>query len=210
MIEHGPLLETLLAGASICNVSDEEAFRRLSDEVVCEELNHFLRPLNRRIASSNDGSVYFLAYQDLNASAREHLSKEFKQTIQSLLPLLEWMQLVQESLGRDGALSAGDTIKFQEFALRTEDNQSLRQRFNQLASDRFFKSNSDSLDQQLKQVFKRLKETGYLHQPHKDRQFYIVTGKIEQLVEMVRFIKDEESLPLDDVVQDASSQESMF
>ncbi|MCG7533335.1 hypothetical protein MHM98_18565 [Psychrobium sp. MM17-31] len=206
MIEHGPLLESLLAGASICQVTNEEAYRRLSDEVVREELNHFLRPLNRRVASSSDNSVYFLAYQELNSDAREHLSKEFKQTIQSLLPLLEWMQLVQESLGRDGALSAGDTIKFQEFALRTEDNQSLRQRFTQLASDRFFKSSSDNLDAQLKQVFKRLKETGYLHQPHKDRQFYVVTGKIEQLVEMVRFIKDEESLPLDDMPQ----QESMF
>lgn len=206
MIEHGPLLESLLAGASVCQISDEEAFRRLQDEVVREELNHFLRPLNRRLAQSQDGSVFFLAYQELNSTAREHLSKEFKQTIQSLLPLLEWMQLVQESLGRDGALSAGDIIKFQEFALRTEDNQSLRQRFSQLASDRFFKSSSDNLDQQLKQVFKRLKDTGYIYQPHKDRQVYFVTGKIEQLIEMVRFIKDEESLPLDDMPQ----QESMF
>jgi len=206
MIEHGPLLETLLAGASICEVTDAEAFRRLNDEVVREELNHFLRPLNRRLAQSQDGSVFFLAYQELNTQAREHLSKEFKQTVQSLLPLLEWMQLVQESMGREGSLSAGDHIKFQEFALRTEDNQSLRQRFSQLASDRFFKSNSDNLDQQLKQVFKRLKETGYLHQPHKDRQFYTVTGKIEQLIEMVRFIKDEESLPLDEM----PAQESMF
>ncbi|MDP2560653.1 hypothetical protein [Psychrobium sp. 1_MG-2023] len=206
MIEHGPLLEALLAGASICQVTDEEAFRRLQDEVVREELNHFLRPLNRRLAQSQDGSVFFLAYQELNSTAREHLGKEFKQTVQSLLPLLEWMQLVQEALGRDGSLTAGDTIKFQEFALRTEDNQSLRQRFNQLAADRFFKSNSEQLDQQLKQVFKRLKETGYLQQPHKDRQYYIVTGKIEQLIELVRFIKDEESLPLDDMPQ----QESMF
>ncbi len=206
MIEHGPLLEQLLAGASICQISDEEAFRRLQDEVTREELNHFLRPLNRRLAQSQDGSVFFLAYQELNSQSREHLSREFKLTIQSLLPLLEWMQLVQECLGRDGAITAGDTIKLQEFALKTEDNQSLRQRFNQLASDRFFKSSSDNLDVQIKQVFKRLKESGYLHQPHKERQFYVVTGKIEQLIELVRFIKDEESLPLDEMPQ----QESMF
>ena len=206
MIEHGPLLEQLLAGASICQISDEEAFRRLQDEVTREELNHFLRPLNRRLAQSQDGSVFFLAYQELNSQSRVHLSREFKLTIQSLLPLLEWMQLVQECLGRDGAITAGDTIKLQEFALKTEDNQSLRQRFNQLASDRFFKSSSDNLDVQIKQVFKRLKESGYLHQPHKERQFYVVTGKIEQLIELVRFIKDEESLPLDEMPQ----QESMF
>lgn len=204
MIEHGPLLERLLGGDSICDVTDEEAFRRLQDEVVREELNHFLRPLNRRLAQSQDGSVYFLAYQELNSNARDHLGQQFKHTIQSLLPLLEWMQLVQECLGRDGALSAGDTIKLQEFALKTEDNQSLRQRLNQLASDRFFKSTSDNLDSQLKQVFKRLKESGYLYQPHRERQFYIVTGKIEQLIELVRFIKDEENLPLDDLPEQES------
>jgi hypothetical protein len=206
MIEHGPLLERLLSGDTICTVSDEEAFRRLQDEVVQEELNHYLRPLNRRLAQSQDGSVFFLAYQELNASAREHLTSEFKLTIQSLLPLLEWMQLVQECLGRDGALAAGDTIKLQEFALKTEDNQSLRQRLNQLASDRFFKSTSEQLDSQLKLIFKRLKDNGYLYQPHLDRQFYVVTGKIEQLIELIRFIKDEENLPLDDMPE----QEQMF
>lgn len=204
MIEHGPLLERLLAGETICDVTDEEAYRRLQDELTREELNHYLRPLNRRLAQSQDGSVYFLAYQEFTSDAREHLSQQFRQTIQSLLPLLEWMQLVQECLGRDGALSAGDTIKLQEFALKTEDNQSLRQRLQQLAGDRFFNSTSDSLDNQLKQVFKRLKEYGYLYQPHKDRQFYIVTGKIEQLIELVRFIKDEENLPLDEMPEQES------
>lgn len=209
MIEHGPLLEQLLSGVSICAVTDEEAFRRLQDETTCEALNSYLRPLNRRLAQSQDGSVFFLAYQELNENAREHLSQEFKLTIQSLLPLLEWMQLVQECLGRDGALAAGDTIKLQEFSLKIEDNQSLRQRLTQLANDRFFKSTSDQLDAQLKLIFKRLKEYGYLFQPHHDRQFYVVTGKIEQLVELIRFIKDEENLPLDEMLVD-DGQEQLF
>jgi len=118
--------------------------------------------------------------------------------MQSLLPLLEWMQLVQEALGRDGALTAGDTIKLQEFVLKTEDNQSLRQRLAALASDRFFNSQSDALDSQIKQVFRRLKEKGYLLQPHSERQYYIVTSKIDYLIELIRFIRDEEHLPVDD------------
>jgi hypothetical protein len=60
---------------------------------------------------------------------------------------------------------------------------------------------------QIKQVFKRIKELGYLHQPHKDRLFYRVTGKIEQLIELVRFIKDEENLPIDD---ETPEQEALF
>jgi hypothetical protein len=207
MIEHGPLLERLLEGAYVCAITDEHGYHKLQDENVRDELNHFLRPLNRRIAQSDDGSVYFLAYHDLNDGARQRISQQFNVTIQSLLPMLEWMQLVQEALGRDGALTAGDTIKLQEFSLKVEDNQSLRQRLAQLATDRHFKSVSEQADTQIKQVFKRIKEMGYLHQPHKDRLFYIVTGKIEQLIELVRFIKDEENLPIDEVTPE---QGAMF
>lgn len=199
MIEHGPLLEKLLEGAFICAETDEHHYRKLERENLREDLNHFLRPLNRRIAQSEDGSVFFLAYQQLDEHARAALSSQFNQTIQSLMPMLEWMQLVQETMGRDGALCAGDTIRLQEFALKVEDNQSLKQRLSQLASDRLFKSNSDQPDMQIKQLFKRIKELGYVHQPNKDSQVFRVTGKIEHLIELVRFIKDEENLPLEDL-----------
>jgi len=138
MLQHGPLLERLLAGDFICKITDEDAYRHLSLEQTQQDINHYLRPLNRRLVSNDDHSVYFLGYHELNKDAREQLSSQFALTVQSLLPLLEWLQLVQETMGRDSALTAGDTIKLQEFVLRTEDNQSLRQRLSQLASDRFF------------------------------------------------------------------------
>ena len=204
MLQHGPLLERLLAGDFICQISDEDAFRHLSNEQTQQEINHYLRPLNRRLVANDDNSVFYLGYHELTKDAREQLSSQFALTVQSLLPLLEWLQLVQETLGRDSALTAGDTIKLQEFVLRTEDNQSLRQRLNQLASDRFFNSQSEQLDNQIKLIFRRLKEHGYLLQPHQDRQYYIVTGKIDYLIDVIRFIRDEEHLPVDDTpVQEA-------
>jgi hypothetical protein len=207
MIEHGPLLERLLEGEFICAVTDEHSFHKLQNDSLVEDLNHFLRPLNRRVAKNDDGSVYFLAYCELNQSARAQLSHQFTNTVQSLLPMLEWMQLVQEALGRDGALTAGDTIKLQDFESKVVDNQSLLQRLSHLANDRHFRSTSEKPDMQIKQVFKCIRELGYLYQPHKDRLFYIVTGKIEQLIELVRFIKDEENLPID---EDTPEQEAMF
>ncbi|MCT8127406.1 hypothetical protein H1D31_15460 [Alishewanella sp. BS5-314] len=201
MLQHGPLLERLLAGDFICRITDEDAYRHLSNEQTQQDINHYLRPLNRRLVSNDDQSVYFLGYYELSQEAREQLSQQFAQTVQSLLPLLEWLQLVQETLGRDSALTAGDTIKLQEFVLRTEDNQSLRQRLNTLASDRFFNSQSEQLDSQVKLIFRRLKEHGYLLQPHADRQYYIVTGKIDYLIDVIRFIRDEEHLPVEDTPQ---------
>ena len=65
MIEHGPLLERLLAGDFICAVSDDNAYRHLSNEETREAIDAYLRPLNRRLASNEDASVYFLAWRQL-------------------------------------------------------------------------------------------------------------------------------------------------
>ncbi|WP_136255782.1 condensin complex protein MksE [Onishia niordana] len=198
MIEHGPLIERLLAGDFVCAVSDESAFRRLQDEQTREQLDTYLRPLNRRLAANPEGSVYFLAWRNLNDEAREQLSQQLGDTLHSLLPLLEWLRLVQEALGRDALVAPGDVLKPAEFSAKCEDNQSLRERLERLATDSFFGSQSEQLDAQLKQVFKRLKEHGYLLQPHADRQVYLVTGKVDYLIDLVRFIRDEENLPIDE------------
>lgn len=203
MMVHGPLIETLLAGAFVCSVSDPENFRRLQDESQRDAIDAYLQPLNRRLVSSQDAAVYFLGYLEYDEDARVNVSQQLSQTVQSLLPLLEWMQLVQEALGRDGAISAGDTVKVQEFVLKTEDNPSLRHRLQQLANDRFFNSQAESVDAQTKQVFKRLREHGFVRQPHQERLYYEVTGKIDYLIELVRFIRDEENLPVsEDAVQE--------
>jgi len=42
-----------------------------------------------------------------------------------------------------------------------------------------------------------------LLQPHTNRLYFIVTGKIDYLLELVRFIKDEENIPLDETTTQA-------
>ncbi|MFC7369211.1 condensin complex protein MksE [Vreelandella zhaodongensis] len=209
MIEHGPLLERLLAGEFVCAVSDDNAFRHLANEETRDAIDDYLRPLNRRLASNDEGSVYFLAWRQLNEGAREQLSRQLSDTVNSLLPLLEWLQLVQEALGRDTLAAPGDVLKPAEFSAKCEDNQSLRERLERLATDSFFGSQSDQLDAQVKQLFKRLKEHGYLLQPHTERQVFVVTGKIDYLIEVVRFIRDEENLPID-VEQEEGAQEALL
>ncbi|XKG32445.1 hypothetical protein LG277_02490 [Vreelandella aquamarina] len=208
VLRHGPLLERLLAGEFVCAVSDESAFRQLQDDSLREALDAYLRPLNRRLASNSEGSVYFLAWRQVDDAAREQLSRQLNETVHHLLPLLEWLQLVQEALGRDAVLAPGDVLKPGELQARSEDNPSLRERIERLATDSFFGSQSEQLDAQVKQVFKRLKEHGYLLQPHSDRQVYLVTGKIDYLIDWVRFIRDEEQLPID--TQGEASQETLL
>jgi|TARA_R100001440_G_scaffold8811_2_gene16658 hypothetical protein len=203
---YGPLIEKLLAGEFICAISDEANFAKLQDDEARHSIDAYLKPLNRRLAANDEGSVYFLAYRDLDDGAREHLKQQLGMVMGSMLPLLEWLTYVQEAMGSDGILTAGDTLKLQELTVKTEDNPSLRQRLQSLANDRFFNSQSDAVDGQAKQVAKRLVEHGYLLQPHANRLYFTVTGKIDYLLELVRFVKDEENIP----VEDTSSQAELL
>lgn len=195
----GPLISKLLTGQFVCELSDPDGFRHLQQEDTRQTLNQYLQPLNRRLSHDQQQRVYFLAYDSLDNEVREQLSLQFKDSLNSLLPLLEWLQLVQESQGLDSILCPGDTLNLHDFVARCEDHQGLRQRLQLLANDRFFNSQSDDANSQAKQIFKRLREHGYLFQPHGNRQFYIVSGKMDYLMDVLAFIRDEERLPIETV-----------
>lgn len=208
MMQHSHLLEHLLAGAFVCEVSDSEAFRHLSQDDTRAAFDEYLRPLNRRLAANPEGTVWFLAWRELNPALREQLAQQFKDTLDSLIPMLKLLQLAQDTLGNEQVLSAGDFLNRHEMAARIENNPSLREQLQALAQTRFFQSNSDDVVGQLKQVFDRLRHHGYLHQPHKDRHHYIVTGKIDYLLDVARFIREEENIYIDE--EPRSTQEGLL
>ena len=48
-------------------------------------------------------------------------------------------------------------------------------------------------------------------EPHSERQGFVVTGKIDYLVDLVRFIRDEENLPIEEGSEEGSgSQEALL
>lgn len=200
MKPYGPLIEYLLQGHFVCAVTQETFLRQLQDQAVLEQINHYLAPLNRYVAFNEDGTVAYLAWLTLNDSVREGLEQHITQVHQSLLPLLEWMLLVQEVSGGDALITAGDILKQAEIIQRCEDNPSLRERLSKLAQDRYFNSTSQDVTLQVRLIFRRLVEHGYVIQPSRERQNFIVTGKMDYLVELVRFLKDEEQLPIEEEV----------
>lgn len=206
MKPYGPLIEYLLQGHFVCAVTEEIFLRQLQDQAVLEQINHYLAPLNRYVAFNEDSTVAYLAWLTLNDSVREGLEQHITQVHQSLLPLLEWMLLVQEVSGGDALITAGDILKQAEIIQRCEDNPSLRERLSKLAQDRYFNSTSQDVTLQVRLIFRRLVEHGYVIQPSRERQNFIVTGKMDYLVELVRFLKDEEQLPIE---EDVAVQEGM-
>src|SRR5699024_4248727 len=185
MKQYGPLIEYLLQGHFVCAITQGTFYRQLQEEAVREQVNHYLAPLNRYVAFNEDHTVAYLAWVTLNDPVREGLEQHITQVHQSLLPLLEWMLLVQEVSGGDALITAGDILKQAEIIQRCEDNPSLRDRLSKLAQDRYFNSTSQDATLQVRQIFRRLVEHGYVIQPSRERQNFMVTGKMDYLVELV-------------------------
>src|SRR5699024_5022384 len=134
MMQYGPLLETLLSGQFICPVTNDTFFRQLQSDDVLSAINDYLRPLNRCVVFSEDKNVAYLSWLQFDDDIRQQLGKQIAEVYQSLLPMLEWMLLVQEVSGRDAVMTANDILQANDIAQRCEDNPSLRERLTAVAS----------------------------------------------------------------------------
>lgn len=210
MSQQGLVLEQLLSGQFICEISDEEAWRYLSGESNAQKIEAQLNLLNRTLATAAEGEVYYAAYQDLADKERKVLSSQFQEVANNLLPLVEWLLLVQEASGSDMPVSRGLPIRLNELQTVIEDTPAFAEQIEKVSRYRLFGSTSTTLDGQIKQVFKRLVDLGYLLKPNPEKQLFIATGKIDYLFEVLRFIDDAENLSLSQQAEMAAKQESLL
>lgn len=208
--EQGRVLERLLSGDFICQTSDESAWRFLKTSGNSDKIETQLNVLNRTLASAADGEVFFAAYQTLADDERKVLGSQFQEIANSLQPLVEWLLLVQQASGSDVPVSQGTAIRLGELQTSIEDTPAFAEQLEKISRFSLFGSHSTQLDGQLKLIFKRLTDLGYVLKPNSDKQIYIATGKIDYLYEVLRFIDESENLSLNEQAEQATQQGSLL
>lgn len=208
--EQGRVLEALLSGAFICQVSDEDAWRFLKTSGNGDKIEAQLNMLNRTLASAADGEVFYAAYLHLAEQERKVLGSQFQEVAANLMPLVEWLLLVQEASGADVPVTQGTAIRLSELQGTVEDTPAFAEQLEKISRYRLFGSTSTSLDGQLKQVFKRLTDLGYLLRPNQEKQIFLATGKVEYLYDVIRFIDETEALSLAEQAESAVQQGSLL
>lgn len=210
MTEQGRVLSKLLEGQFICQVSDEEGWRYLKSRDNAAKVEPHLNILNRTLATTGECEVFFAAYLTLGEPERKVLLQQFQETTSGLVPLVEWLLLVQQASESDRPLVMGNAIRMNEVQTVIEDTPAYAEQLEKISRYRLFGSTSVNVDGQLKQVFKRLTDLGYLIKPNPDKQIYIATGKVEHLYEVIRFIDETESLSLSEQAEAAIQQGSLL
>lgn len=208
--EQGRILELLLSGRFVCQVTDEDAWRYLKNEEKRERVETQLNILNRTLASAADGDVFYAAYLTLAENERKVLGQQFQEVASNLMPLVEWLLLVQQANGNDVPVTQGSAIRLTELQSTIEDTPAFAEQLEKISRYRLFGSTSTALDGQLKQVFKRLTDLGYLLRPNQEKQIYLATGKVEYLYEVIKFIDETEALSLSEQAEQAVQQGSLL
>ena len=210
MTEQGRVLSKLLSGVFICQITDEDGWRFLKSHDNAQQLEPHLNLLNRTLSTTAEGDVFFASYQTITDDERKGLAQQFQETTSGLVPLVEWLVLVQQASESDVPVTMGSAIRLSELQGIIEDTPAYAEQLEKISRYRLFGSTSVNLDGQLKQVFKRLTDMGYLMKPNPEKQIYLATGKIEHLYEMIRFIDETESLSLSEQADAAISQGSLL
>lgn len=203
----GKVIERLLQGAFICRTSDEEGWRFLKNPANREQVDDYLATLNRSVAAvggSAETEVFYCAYRQLGEAERRVVGQQFRDVCNALTPLVEWLLLVQQAGAQDAPLTEGSPIRLNALQSIVEDTPAFREQLARISHYRLFGSTSASVDAQIKQVFKRLCELGYLLRPNPEKQIYLGTGKLDYLYEVIRFIDEAEGLSLEERAELAS------
>ncbi|AAN56981.1 hypothetical protein FJD32_003650 [Shewanella sp. LC6] len=207
LVGTGAIIELLLKGEFICRTTNEDGWRALKNNSTRERVEAYLNQINRTVASAAEGDVFFCGYLQLGESERKVISSQFKDICQALIPMVEWLVLVQEASGQDAPLSEGAPVRLTELQSRIEDTPAFREQLAKLSQYRLFGSTSTNSDAQIKLVFKRLVELGYLVRPNVEKQIYIATGKLDYLYEVIRFIDETEGLSLEAQAETATQRD---
>jgi len=210
MTQQGAVLEKLLSGQFICEVSHEEAWQYLQIDSHVQKIEQQLNLLNRTLSKAAEGEVFYASYLTLGDNERKVLTSQFQETASNLLPLVEWLLLVQEATGTDMPVSRGTPVRLNELQGVIEDTPAWAEQLGKIARYRLFNSTSTTVEGQIKQVFKRLTDMGYLIKPNPDKQLFIATGKIDYLFDVLHFIDDTENLSLSQQAELAQKQESLL
>ncbi len=208
--ELGRVIELLLSGKFICKTSYDDAWHLLQEPGKTQLVEQYLNQLNRTLSTAAEGEVYFAAYQYLGDDERKVLNHQFQEISSSLMPVVEWLLLVQEASGNDVPLTQGSAIRLNELQSTIEDTPAFAEQLAKISHYRLFNSMSPALDAQLKLVFKRLTEIGYLIKPNAEKAIYLATGKIDYIYEVLKFIDETEALSLTVQAEDAMKQGSLL
>ncbi|MDX2503909.1 MAG: hypothetical protein QNL62_05475 [Gammaproteobacteria bacterium] len=202
------LIEKLLAGDVVCEISAEPMYKYLEEAVHQQDVDSYLRRIGRILRSTQDRSGYYAAYRNLSdPSIKLQIKRQFSEAINDLEPMVSWLRLATSAEKSGAPLQPGDTLRGSELLEAIENVPALIDELDRLSRSRLFNNNSTGAKKQLDSILRRLCDSGYLVTRGSSGSVFIATGKWARLYEVLQFIAAHEQLEGE---EDAPAQEELI
>lgn len=202
----------LLGGAFICKVTEPEAHNYLNDESNQRKVESFVAQLSKTLKCSNNENCFYLAYREITSENRSSVAKNIETFRNSVRPAVEAIRIILDGLRSDMGLYEGQEIVEATIEAYAENNDSCKERFRILSQSPLIKKSAklkDNLHDQIMMVLAFLVREGYLVQPNKNRNIFLVTGKISFLIDYLDFINEHEQI-IEKVRDESQKQGALF
>lgn len=180
----------LIQGEFICSVSHPEEHRFLEDEAKRESVAQYLGKVSRRIARTPHGSGCYLSFSHVGNDERDAIKAQFQEVKSSLGPVVLFFQMVMRATGREDLLMQGALIESHLIMSKIDQDPGLRNELQNIALISRATGADGAYRSMLDKLLSRLRGSGYLALVNAERGLYQVTSKLEYLLDVMRFIQE--------------------
>lgn len=187
------VVQSLLSGEFICQVTDHCGFSYLLDAKNHHEVDAFVGRIGLHLASTRQKGAFFVAHDAKEGAQRKAAKEVFTEIKHSLRPVVHFLDMVMRVMQNDSLLTIGTLVEVNRLMAAIDENPSFRNDLQTLAIQ--LKIQTDGTDRaRLEKVLKSFREKGYLVLSNPEREIYQITGKIEFIQEVIEFLMEHDSI----------------
>jgi hypothetical protein len=180
----------LLQGEFICQVSHPDEFRFLEDEGSHDEVSRYLARLGRKVARTTHGAGFYLAFSHIGESERDAIKAHFNDFKGTIGPVVLFFQMVMRASGREDLLMPGAILESSAIMSSIDQDPGLRNELQNVALVSRATGADGAYRTMFDKLLTKLRAGGYLSVANAERGLYQVTSKLEYVLDVVRFLQE--------------------
>jgi hypothetical protein len=189
------VLRLLLAGEYLCPIRYNPEFELLQDDAEREEVDTWLQHLGMRTARLGDEGAFFLAFDRIGPKQVTQVKNELLKFRDEYGPAVMMLDLIRQSETSRVQLTPGEYIMLYQLEEAVAQSSTLESQLKGLLGVITNAATRNTNHENLRRMMDHLSKDGYVVLANKDTGAYQVTGKIEQLYAVLRFLDENKVIP---------------
>lgn len=184
------VLESLLSGNFICPATDLDAYKTLKDDRTRREINQALMLMSRELQCTSRTSAYYVTYKTIDDHNRRQVTTLMGNVYGIIRPVVKFIATVSEAAQVETVMVGGDELNVPVLSAQIQSSPSLMNKLDSIyrLPKVSRKKVRETASEKLDVVVEFLVKEGVAHLVNKERQLYVMTGKLDFVYEVLDFI----------------------